>query len=92
MNGIIEFLAGALACAYVIAGVFFLRFWRKTRDALFLSFAGAFWLLALNQVIVDRLDVDDERSGLVYLLRVVGFLLILFAIVEKNVMGRSRRD
>jgi hypothetical protein len=41
--------------------------------------------------VVDRLNVDDERSGLAYLLRVVGFLLILYAILEKNIRaGRSR--
>jgi len=92
VSGIIELLAGAVACTYVIAGVFFLRFWRRTRDRLFLSFAGAFWLLAVNQIVVDRLTVDDERSGLAYLLRVVGFLLILYAIIEKNIRaGRSRR-
>jgi ABC-type xylose transport system permease subunit len=92
MSAFVEFLAGAVTSTYVIAGVFFLRFWRRTHDRLFLSFAGAFWLLAVNQIVVDRVDVADERSGLAYLLRVVGFLLILYAIVEKNLRaGRSRR-
>jgi hypothetical protein len=91
VNGFVEFLAGAVACTYVIAGVFFLRFWHRTRDRLFLSFAGAFWLLAINQIVVDRLDVDDERTGLAYLLRVVGFLLILYAIAEKNLTARRSR-
>jgi ABC-type xylose transport system permease subunit len=92
MSAFVEFLAGAVTSTYVIAGVFFLRFWRRTHDRLFLSFAGAFWLLAINQIVVDRVDVADERSGLAYLLRVVGFLLILYAIVEKNLRaGRSRR-
>jgi ABC-type xylose transport system permease subunit len=92
MSAFVEFLAGAVTSTYVIAGVFFLRFWRRTHDRLFLSFAGAFWLLAINQIVVDRVDVADESSGLAYLLRVVGFLLILYAIVEKNLRaGRSRR-
>ena len=74
--------AGAATVAYLVAGVYFLRFWRKTRDRLFLSFA--FWLLALNQTIVSLLGAADERSGYAYILRVVGVLLILFAIVRKN--------
>jgi hypothetical protein len=86
---VIEFLAGALTLAYVLAGVHFLRFWRKTRDRLFLAFALAFWLLTANQAAVALMGVDDERTGYVYVLRVLGFLLILLAIVDKNV-SRSR--
>lgn len=87
----IEFLAGALSCAFVISGVYFLRFWRKTHDRLFLSFAFAFWLLAINQTIVSLLGATDERSGYAYLLRVLGFLIILFAIVDKNLFTWHRQ-
>jgi len=87
---IIEFLSGAVALAYFLAGVYFLRFWRKTRDPLFMSFALAFWLLTVNQTIVSLLGVLDERTGYVYVLRVVGFLLILHAIVRKNLVRRPR--
>ncbi len=87
----IEFLAGAVALAYAISGVYFLRFWRKTRDRLFLSFAFAFWLLAANQTIVSLLGATDERSGYAYILRVLGFLLILLAIVDKNIFTWRRR-
>lgn len=91
MTNFVDFLAGAVACTYAVAGVFFLKFWRRTRDRLFLSFACAFALLAINQVLVDRIDVDDGHRGLVYLLRVVGFLLILYAIVAKNMEARRPR-
>ncbi len=83
----IDFLSGALAFANLVAGVYFLRYWRTTRDRLFLSFALAFWLLMLNQIIVRLLGPGDERSGYAYVLRVVGFLLILVAIIRKNVPG-----
>ena len=86
----IEFLAGAVAVTYVVAGAYFLRFWQRTRDPLFRSFAYAFWLLAANQVIVSMLGVSDERTGYAYVLRVVGFLLILFAILRKNLLDRGR--
>jgi hypothetical protein len=87
----IEFLAGAVTLAYFIAGLYFLRFWRKTHDRLFLNFALAFWLLATNQAIVSLLGTADERSGYAYILRVLGFVLILFAIVDKNLFTWRRR-
>jgi hypothetical protein len=84
----IDYLAGAVTLGYFVAGVFFLRFWRKTADRLFLAFAAAFVLLALNQVIATFLEAGDERTVYVYSLRVLGFLLILWAILEKNLSAR----
>ena len=84
-----DFVGGALAMTYVIAAIFFLRFWRKTGDRLFLAFSLAFVLLALNGAIVTLLGAADERTGYAYVLRVVGFLLILMAIVRKNMTRRS---
>lgn len=78
------YLSGAVTLAYFLAGVFFLRFWKKTRDRLFLHFAFAFWLFMLNQIVSSLLGADDERSGYAYILRVLGFTLIIFAIVDKN--------
>lgn len=88
----IDFLSGALTFAFIIAGVFFLRFWHKTGDALFLAFAVAFWFFALNQLIVSALGAADERTGYAYLLRVLGFTLILVAIVGKNLAPRRKRQ
>ena len=87
----IDFLAGAAALGYAVAGVFFLRFWRATRDRLFFAFAAAFMLLAANQVLAALLEAGDERTPFVYSLRVLGFLLILAAIVDKNLLSTSRR-
>lgn len=84
----IEFLAGAATLGYGLAGMFFLRFWRKTRDRLFLAFAVAFALLAVNQVLAAALEFGDERTPFVYSLRVLGFLLILWGIVDKNIGQR----
>jgi hypothetical protein len=85
----IEFLSGAVTLGFVVAAVFFLRFWRMTRDRLFLAFAIAFFLLALNQALAQWLGAADERVGYTYLLRVIGFVLILAAIVDKNVSRRT---
>ena len=84
-----EFLSGAVALGYVIAATFFLRFWRKTADRLFLAFAVAFVLLALNQALAAWIGAADERVAYTYLLRILGFVLILVAIVDKNVARRG---
>lgn len=83
-----DFLAGALTASFMVAGMLFLRFWRRTHDRLFLAFAVAFALLALNQAIVALLGTGDERTPYTYALRVLGFVLILFAIVDKNLSAR----
>ena len=85
------FLAGAVTIAYIIGAVHFLRFWRKTSDRLFVSFASAFLLFALNQFIVSVLWAADERNSYAYILRILGFVLILFAIVDKNVFSARKQ-
>jgi len=80
----IEFLSGAVTMGFLMAVLFFLRFWKRTSDQLFLAFAVAFALLALNQALAQWLGAADERVGYTYLLRVLGFVLILVAIVNKN--------
>jgi hypothetical protein len=80
----IEFLAGAVTLGYLVAAGFFTAFWRRTGDRLFLAFGVAFLLFALNQLLAAALLVVFEPNSLVYVLRVLGFVLILAAIVDKN--------
>jgi hypothetical protein len=90
----IEFLAGAVTLGYVVAAGFFLSFWRKTADRLFLAFAAAFAMFALNQLLAAALVVVIEPNSLVYVLRVLGFVIIIAAIVDKNVhkpLARGQR-
>jgi hypothetical protein len=75
-----------MAAALVIAAYFF-RYWRQTRDRLFLGFAAGFLVFAMSRFILAFLDEDDEGRVFVYALRLLAFLLILAAIVDKN---RSR--
>ena len=84
----IEFLAGAVTVGHAIAGVCFLRFFRRTRDRLFLAFALAFWLFGANQFLVTLLGAQNERATFAYVLRVLGYMLILGAIVGKNRAAR----
>jgi hypothetical protein len=93
----IDMLTGALIFSYVVAGAHFLRFWRRTGDRLFVHFANAFWLFALDQLVASIPQVVAQTNGYGYLLRVLGFVLIIVAIVDKNVAPartageRSRR-
>ena len=73
-----------------IAGLFFLRFWRQSRDRLFLLFSVAFWILTLNWVTLAVLNPGVESRHYVVAIRLVAFLLILGAIIDKN--RRSRAD
>jgi hypothetical protein len=87
----IEFLSGAITMGFVVAAGFFARFWRETADRLFLAFAVAFALLALNQALAQWLGAADERVAYTYLLRVLGFLLIAGAIVDKNLAQSGKK-
>ena len=84
MSAHVPFLSGMIAAGYLVAGLFFLRFWRRTGDGLFAAFAAAFWLFALNQAAVAFLGLGDENRGWIYLLRLAAFVLIIIGIVYKN--------
>jgi hypothetical protein len=81
---ITQFMAGAIVLAYWAIGFFFLRFWRKTRDRLFRAFAWAFWVLAIERVILLFISAENEFKPYVYLVRLTAFLLVIWAIIEKN--------
>lgn len=88
----IEMLAGALLLSYLIAAVYFFQFWKRTGDRLFVHFAVAFWLLVLNQLATSIPNVAGETDGYEYLLRVLGFIVIIAGIIDKNRGGRRSRD
>ena len=81
---------GALVMACLACALFFLRFWRASRDRLFAFFALAFTAMSFNWMALTLLDVEDERRHYVYVIRLVSFLLILYAIWDKNREGRGR--
>lgn len=81
-------LSGIIIMGCWIAGLFFLKFWRKSRERLFLFFAMAFWLLGCERIIpIAIADPRTEPHTFIYLIRLVAFALILYAIIDKN---RSR--
>lgn len=86
----IEFMSGAVTICYLLSAVFFFRFWRKTSDRLFFAFALAFCLFALNQTLAFFLRIYSEPYSFIYVLRIIGLLAILVAIVDKNVSTTTR--
>ncbi|HEY2616357.1 MAG TPA: DUF5985 family protein [Acetobacteraceae bacterium] len=78
------FLAGMVTAGFLAGGLFFARFWMRSRDSLFLAFTAAFWLLALNQALVSLIEQPEANQIWFYLLRVAAFVLIAAAIVRKN--------
>jgi len=84
----LTFISGLIAMSQLVASLFFLRFWGRTRDRLFLAFSAAFGLMALNQALVIMLDVPREEQSVFFLLRLAAFLLIIAAILGKNLGSR----
>lgn len=84
-----DFLSGMLSGGFLIAAVFFLRFWRRTRETLFLFFAGAFLLLGVGQALLALTGLPVEERSWIYLIRLAAFLLILMGILTKNRASRS---
>jgi hypothetical protein len=79
-----SFLSGAICMGFFAISLFFLRFWRETRDRLFLYFAAAFSLMLADRLLRISFEINPDWQPAVYLLRLVGFLLLLMAILEKN--------
>ncbi len=77
---------GAIIMGYAVAAIFFLKFWRRTADTLFLAFAAAFLLMAATPLLTILLEVPREEQSPFYLLRLLAFLIIIVAII-----GKSRR-
>lgn len=78
------FLWGALTMACLVTSLFFLRFWKTSRDRFFLFFAAAFGLFALNWIALAIAHPSAENRHLFYVVRLPTFLLIIVAIWDKN--------
>jgi hypothetical protein len=81
---LVLFLQGATSMACMALSVFFLRFWRRSRDRLFAMFSLAFLVFALNRALLVALDAGAEAEAVIYGGRAIAFGLILLAILDKN--------
>jgi hypothetical protein len=78
------FLLGVLAAASATAALFFLKFWKKTNDSIFLAFAAYFLIEAVNRVALVFMERPNEGIALIYGARLFATLLIIAAILRKN--------
>lgn len=82
-----EFLQGGTFVASLAVALFFLRFWRMSREPLFAVLSGAFAVFAVNRLLLTVLESEDRRLW-VYVTRAVVFTLIAAAVVAKNLDRR----
>jgi hypothetical protein len=82
------FVAGMIAMAFLVAALFFLRFWVRTADTLFLGFSAAFSLMAAREILAETLAIQREEWSWLFLLRLAAFLLIIASILHKNVRAK----
>jgi hypothetical protein len=78
------FLAGAATISLLVIALFFIRFWKKTHDRLFLFFASAFFVLMFERIFRALMPVETEWAPYVYTVRLFAFVLIIVGVVDKN--------
>lgn len=83
-----QLISGAMVMAYVVVAAFFFKFWRSTRDRLFMIFGLAFFLLSVQRVALGLTTETIEDTTPLYVVRLIAFILILIAIIDKNRSGR----
>lgn len=84
-----DMLLGAVVLATMVAALFFLRFWRTTGDRFFLIFALSFFIDGLNRMFLTPATPATEEVPTYYLVRLISYALILYAIVDKNLSRRK---
>ncbi|HEX7810898.1 MAG TPA: DUF5985 family protein [Burkholderiales bacterium] len=92
MQSLNYFLLGGVAVACLTAGVFFLRFWRSTKDRFFLYFAASFLIEGVNRLTFGFMADLNEDSPIKYLVRALTYVLILFAILDKNMPRKEKNS
>ncbi|WP_296949473.1 DUF5985 family protein [uncultured Massilia sp.] len=84
-------ITGAIAMGSIVIALFFLRFWRSARDRFFLYFALSFGIEGVHRIVTALTYDEHEDSPWHYLVRLLAYGLILWAILEKNLPARGAR-
>lgn len=79
-----QFLRGFITAGTFVIALFFYRFYRKSKDRLFLCFSVSFTLLALNRFGAAFATQYEFTSLIFYWVRAFAYLLILIVIIDKN--------
>lgn len=84
------FLSGAIVTLHLVAALYFVKFWRRANDWLFLAFAVAFGVEGLNRIRFLFIEHPNEGSLGIYAVRTAAFLAILAAILIRNLQSQNR--
>lgn len=79
-----SFIAGMVSLGFIAAAMFFVQFYRETKDRFFLYFTAAFVLFAINQSVPIAWHIDADDQAPIYLGRLAGYVLIIIAVAQKN--------
>jgi hypothetical protein len=83
-SGIVMFIWGGTTVGCWVIGLYFLKYWTRTRDRLFLFFSAAFWILSLNWIGLALTLPDQESRHWIYVVRIIAFASIILGILDKN--------
>ncbi|HTW61856.1 MAG TPA: DUF5985 family protein [Terracidiphilus sp.] len=79
-----DFLLGYIAAASAVVALFFLRFWKQTRDFLFIAFAVFFLVQGGTRASGLSTASPNLATDWVFVLRLLAVLLLVAAILRKN--------
>lgn len=90
MNSILSnFIGGANTFGFLLIALFFAKFWKRTRDPFFRAFALAFLILGIGRIVEAASRLTHASTPAVYVLRLVAFSLIIFAVAQKNMRSKK---
>ena len=79
-----QFISGAIVMGFAIACLLFVKYYRRTRQKLFLTFAASFFLLALNYAWLAITQIPVEERSPLFLIRLLAFALFPLAIFQSS--------
>lgn len=91
MDHLAPVLSGATAFASLLASVYFLKFWRRTADTLFLFFAAAFAIDAVARFVLAVVQATNASEPVYFIPRLITYSLIVLSIVGKNALPKKRK-
>lgn len=83
-----DLVSGALVMGYFVSALFFLKFYSTTKDRLFGLFSAAFWILCFQRLVLALSSTTVEDATIFYVIRLIAFLIILYAIIDKNIAAK----
>lgn len=81
-----RFINGATFMGEVAIALLFFRYWVRTADRLFVWFATAFALFAVERIFL-LWTLHGDTLPAVYITRLLAFGCIIFAVIERNRRG-----